>query len=71
MDLMSMDLISCIEFKTNNVDVYRDKHGKYYVRVNGSFTQKRLVANEIVRYLCNAMHSVSNVIKNETSQVKT
>lgn len=36
--------------------VLRDDLGKWYVRVNGVITQKRLTASEIVRYLANSQH---------------
>lgn len=55
-DLMDMNLISCFLFKYRHFDIYRDDHGKYFVRVDGKITQKRLTANEIVRYLTNAMN---------------
>lgn len=53
---MKMELITCFFFKKRHFDIYRDKHGKYFVTVNGEFTQKHLVANEIVMYLSNAMN---------------
>lgn len=55
-NLMKMELITCFFFKKRHFDIYRDKHGKYFVTVNGEFTQKHLVANEIVMYLSNAMN---------------
>jgi hypothetical protein len=35
--------------------ISRDEHGKWYVSVNGIFTQRKLNASEIVRYLTNAL----------------
>ena len=51
MNLMEMKLISCFINKKQHIDVYRDKHGKFFVRNGDIITQKRLTASEIVCYL--------------------
>lgn len=55
-DLMQMKLISCIMHKGRHYDVYRDKWGKFYVRNNSVITQRKLNAEEVVRWLANAMN---------------
>lgn len=56
MDITKYKLISCVIRKNKtHIDVYRDAHGKFFVRVDGVVTQKRLTASEIVSYLMNAM----------------
>lgn len=58
MNINQMELIS--EFyryevgRAGYVKIYRDKWGKFYVRSNRRWTQVRLNAKEIVRYLSNA-----------------
>ncbi len=43
--------------KKQTITVYRDQYGKYIVKGNrGKITQKNLTANEIVRYLLNALN---------------
>lgn len=54
-NLMEMDLIECIYFKDKHIDVYRDKYGKFYTRVDGKITQRKLNAKEIVKWLCGMM----------------
>lgn len=44
--------------KGRNILVLRDKDGKFYIKVNGITTQKRLTASEITRWFLNAMHEV-------------
>lgn len=56
-DLMEMKLISCIFHKKRHLDVYRDKWGKFYVRNDGLITQRKLNAEETVRYLCNVLNN--------------
>lgn len=55
-DLMNMKLISCVIHKKRHIDVYRDKHGKFFVRNDGVITQKKLTANEIIGYLTNVLN---------------
>ena len=44
-------------FKTDTkIEVFKDNHGKWYVFVDRVKTQNRLTANEIVRYLANAVN---------------
>lgn len=51
---MKLNLIS--EFETKNkklIRIYRDIHGKWYVKIDYELIHKRLNASEIVRYLSN------------------
>lgn len=51
-DLMELELISCIKTKNKaHIDIYRNKWGKFYVRNDGTITQRNLNAKEAVRYL--------------------
>lgn len=45
------------KFNTKLIRVYRDKYGKFYVKVDYTYTQKRLNAEEIVRYLLNRLNN--------------
>lgn len=47
--------IGSITFRNRNLYIKRDNHGKFWVWINGKSTQRRLTAEEIVRYLLNAM----------------
>lgn len=49
-----MNLIAEFNHKKSHIEVYRDPQGEWYVKANEIFTQKRLNASEIVRYLANA-----------------
>lgn len=55
---MSTNLIYVADckYKGNDICVFRDQHGKYHIKVNGIITKKRLLANAMVRYFCQAMH---------------
>lgn len=41
--------------KKKSVCVFRDNYGKFYVKVDGITTQKRLTSNEIIMYLLSAV----------------
>lgn len=58
LNLMSMELVSCFIRRGSHIDVYRDRHGKFYVRNEGTITQRRLTANEVVRYLSHVANDV-------------
>lgn len=58
-DLMKMSLISCYFHKEHHFDIYRDKQNRYFIRVDGKITQKRLKANEVIGYLVNSLQNQS------------
>lgn len=60
-----MLMISQINIKGNDVTIFRDTHGKWFVQVNSVMTQKRLNAAEIVRWLSNASHTLAPKFDNE------
>lgn len=51
---MTLNYIGDARINKQDVCIFRDNYGKFYVKVNGITTQKRLNASEIVRYLLNA-----------------
>lgn len=53
---MTLNFIGGARINKKEVLVFRNEHGKFYVKINGNTTQKRLTASEIVRYLLNARH---------------
>lgn len=46
----------CVTDKLRHIDVYRDKSGHFYIRNDGKITQRKLNAEETVRWLLNAMN---------------
>ena len=53
---MKLKLISCFFNKGSHIDVYRDKYSKFYVRADGKITQRKLNAEEVVRWFSNMMN---------------
>ena len=54
--MTNIGLIAECNFRGQQIEVHRNEHGKFHVKVNGKITQSTLNANEIVRYLVNAMN---------------
>ena len=56
MSSLELSYIGDCKFNDQDLCIFRDQDGKFYVKVNGITTQKRLIAKEIVCYLLNAMN---------------
>lgn len=61
---LTLQTIGDCKFKGQDVVLHRDQHGKYYIRLDGIVTQKRLNANEMARWFLNAMNDSETKIYN-------
>lgn len=52
-------------FKGKQIDISRDKHGKFFVTVDGQRTGPKLNASEMCRWFLQAMHEEENKITDE------
>lgn len=54
----TLAMIGSCKFKRDDIIVFRDQHGKFYLKVNGVTTYKRLFAKDVVMVLLNMMRDV-------------
>lgn len=52
----NLDFIGSAKHKAKEIVVLRDQHGKFYVKMDGFTTQKKLNAKEVVLWFLNAMN---------------
>lgn len=51
--MIVLNMVADFKNNGNDVVILRDQHGKWYCKINGLTTQKKLNASEVIRWLSN------------------